>query len=173
MRCFVALWPDAAAAEQLAAVGAELCRHDAAARRLTAADLHLTLAFIGELFEATARALADALAVEFDRSSRWSIDHVGAFPRARVLWGGGADDPALGALAEDVRDCLGRFGAPFDTKAFVPHITLARGFRAAEPLPRPLATAIPCRFGPPRLARSISTNTARRYATVSPNGPVR
>ena len=169
----MALWPDAAAAEQLAAVGAELCRHVASARRLAAADLHLTLAFIGEFPETTAHALADELAVEFDGSSTWSIDHVGAFPRARVLWVAGAVDPALGALAENVRDCLRRFGAPFDPKAFVPHITLARGFGAAELLPRPLAPAIPCRFGPPRLARSILGNTAQRYANVNRAGPVR
>ncbi|MCK6429025.1 MAG: hypothetical protein L6Q72_08010 [Burkholderiaceae bacterium] len=71
MRCFVALWPDDAARERLAAVAREQQRRFPRARAMRAENLHLTLAFIGELDETAlaqrVRALLDELRVRYDR----------------------------------------------------------------------------------------------------------
>ena len=166
MRCFVALWPDREAAERLAAIGGELCRRNPSARALAAADLHLTLAFIGELPDARAQQLASLIDDSFDDAPTWTIDHVGAFPRARVLWVAGAITPALGALSGKVRSCLTQFRAPFDARPFLPHVTLARSYRAAVPEQSRLDVPVPCRFGRPRLAQSLSGGKAGLYRAV-------
>ncbi|HJV38523.1 MAG TPA: 2'-5' RNA ligase family protein [Geothrix sp.] len=56
-----------------------------------------------------------------------------AGPRARVLWLALAPNPALEALAADLRGALAAAGEAFDTKPFQAHLTLARLRR-----PRPL-----------------------------------
>jgi len=166
VRCFVALWPDKAAATSLAALGIELCRPNQSARPLAAEDLHLTLAFIGEIPDARARRLAAAIEDAFDGAPAWTVDRPGTFPRARVLWVAGAPAPALGALAASVRACLTQLGVPFDHKPFMPHLTLARAYRAAVDLPERLGSPIECRFDPPRLIRTRIDGPAARYGRV-------
>jgi 2'-5' RNA ligase len=168
VRCFVGLWPDDSAAERLAAAARDLCRHNAAARVSSAPDLHLTLAFIGELPAEAGRPLGAELVDRFRAPSAWTVDHAGAFSRARVLWVAGASDPELGALAQAVRRCLSALHVPFDAKAFVPHITLARAFRPTFPLPRLLDAPVECHFAPPRLARSVAGASDKRYEFVIP-----
>jgi 2'-5' RNA ligase len=167
LRCFVALWPDESAAERLAAAARALCRHNNVARISAASDLHLTLAFIGELSEEAGRLLAAELVDRFNSPSAWTVDHAGTFARARVLWVAGATNPRLGALAQAVRRRLAALHVPFDVKAFVPHITLARAFRPAFPLPR-LDAPVECRFDPPRLAWSVTGASDKRYQLVVP-----
>jgi len=164
----VGLWPDESAAERLAAAARALCRHNTAARISSASDLHLTLAFIGELPEEAGRLLAAELFDRFNSPSAWTVDHAGAFARARMLWVAGATSLKLGALAQAVRRRLSALNVPFDAKAFVPHITLARAFRPTFPLPRPLDAPVECHFAPPRLAWSVAGASDKRYQRVVP-----
>ena len=167
MRCFVALRPDEAALRTLLEVAKELSQTQTSARRLSPSDLHLTLAFIGELPDVQAQRLAAVLENTFGESLAWTIDRAGTFPRARVLWVGGAASPALGALANEVRSCLTRVGVTFDARPFVPHITLARAYRTGARLPYRLAEPIVCFFGPPQLMQSVKGATGERYRPVS------
>jgi RNA 2',3'-cyclic 3'-phosphodiesterase len=132
VRCFVACWPDDATRAQLDQVARDAHSRHPGARRIRGDNLHLTLAFIGELSSPkgheAARVLRDVSIEPFE----WRIDHVGRFDRARVLWAGGQPEPRLEQLAESVRSQLKTLQIRFDEKRFAAHVTLLRDL---PPLP--------------------------------------
>lgn len=103
-----------------------------ALRRVPAAQLHLTLAFIGSVpvsaIVSAGAALRAAAAAAVPITVR--LEHQGRFPQAgpaAVLWlGASVGAPALGELALRLRAELGVRGVPHDAKPFRPHVTLAR-----------------------------------------------
>ena len=94
----------------------------------------MTLAFLGQVDEATAARLLPRLerAAGRHQQVRLAFAGAGAFPaatRANVLWGGlSGDRRALARLAESVAAGASRAGAPPPDKGrrFQPHLTLAR-----------------------------------------------
>jgi len=124
MRCFVAAWPSAATRRELAALIETLRPALPEARAMQPRNLHLTLAFIGELDAIRAADAARACAAASGFS--WSIAATGAFARARVAWAGGASNPAVEAAARAARAALDALGVAYDRKPFVPHVTLFR-----------------------------------------------
>jgi 2'-5' RNA ligase len=146
------LRPDAAARARLHALAESLQRKQRGARRLAAADLHLTLAFIGALPADRAAQVARHLAAMPARPFDWKIDHVAAFARARVAWAGGPVDERLEDLASRVRAQLDGLEVSYDRQRFAAHVTLLRGAAASprEELPR----AIPWRATHPVLMLS-------------------
>jgi 2'-5' RNA ligase len=134
LRSFVALWPDDAARNRIAQIADAQHARWPASRRMRTENLHLTLAFIGAQPVDEVRRLQphiDSLASPpFD----WTLDRLGVFRSARVLWIGGPECQPLQALADAVRAALDAQGVPYDGKPFVPHITLLRDLpRDAEP----------------------------------------
>lgn len=135
-RMFVGLRLGAAPAERLFAQARRLLGLSPSLRVVAAADLHLTLHFLGSTRAGDVRAIAEAL-------RRVSAGHaplrvryrgLGAFPspaRARVVW---ADVEALkgdsvarwAALAHQVGQALAPFGRPPEGRPFHPHVTLGR-----------------------------------------------
>lgn len=141
MRCFVAAWPGDATRRELERLLATLKPQVAHARPMQPRNLHLTLAFIGDMESVGATALAraiESLAIEpFD----WALDTLGWFPRARVAWAGGAGNEALDAAVSAVRAHLDAQCVGYDRKPFVAHVTLfrdVRTFGCSGPLPEPL-----------------------------------
>src|SRR5512147_2264267 len=142
MRCFIAAWPTDETRLALDRLITALKTRVAEGRAMQARNLHLTLAFIGELEPTRAATLArdcDDLAAE---PCDWTIDTLGSFPRARVAWAGGPVTQQLAACAARARARLDQYGVPFDRKSFVPHVTLFRDVRRfdcagalAEPVP--------------------------------------
>jgi 2'-5' RNA ligase len=102
-------------------------------RRVHPEDLHITLVFLGDL-DARRRAGAEkaadlAHAVPFSLS----LDRVGCFPRARVLWCGASQRPqSLLDLLHTLNGALLGCGFRPERRPFEPHVTLAR---KARPLP--------------------------------------
>lgn len=138
MRAFVALELPAPAQRRLIATQRELVRQlrlqqlDRCVRWTTAANLHLTLRFLGEIDDLQRRALEDALATLAREHSRLLLDAggLGCFPNTRrpnVIWcgieGGGA---ALARLQADVERTARRIGLPAEEKSFAPHLTIGR-----------------------------------------------
>jgi 2'-5' RNA ligase len=162
-RCFVGLWPDADAAVRLVSLADELGREYPHARRITRANLHLTLAFIGDLESDAAQRVALLLGALPVVPFTWTIDSIGSFAGPRVAWAGGPTRPALQALVDTVRELLTAAQVRFDQRPFVPHVTLLRHLpRTAAGLERPIEPPIAWQAGAPVLLRSL----AGRYEEI-------
>lgn len=87
-----------------------------------AENLHLTLAFLGEVPDA--QPVLDALETVSFRPFEITLSGVGCFDD---LWWAGIEASApLTAVARRVRRALAGHNIPFDRKSFSPHITLLR-----------------------------------------------
>jgi RNA 2',3'-cyclic 3'-phosphodiesterase len=114
-----------------------------------AANLHLTLRFIGTVERAVVERIADRLAERALKGFELGLAGVGTFKRGRldrVVWlqvSSGVE--AARELAAQVEADCGRAGLAAEPRPFQPHLTLARArVREGAPLP-PLPD-------PPRLA---------------------
>ena len=112
-------------------------------------NLHLTLAFLGELpssrlpdIEAAMKAAA-AGAGEFSLS----FDHAGRFRRdgGDIWWLGAADCPALTALQSRLASELKSRGFALEDRRFSPHLTLARRVFGTADAASLLDSPVPCR----------------------------
>ena len=126
LRLFFALWPDPSTRRQLAQ-WRDVLQQQTGGRPMDTADLHLTLAFIGDvtadmrgpIIAATEMVAACAFTLVIDRPDYWRHN--------RIVWAGCASTPAaLNETANAIRQALARAGIRFDDKKFVPHITLLR-----------------------------------------------
>lgn len=103
----------------------------------SAADLHLTLAFLGHRPPSVLPGLEGLGAAVAARHRAFPLKTaaLGSFskgPTTRLLWLGLEAAPALEALAADLRRALLAAGESLDTRPFHPHLTLAR-FKQAQP----------------------------------------
>lgn len=104
-------------------------------------NLHLTLAFLGDVEPARVEAIKAALrgSLAGVASFRVRLEGIGAFPRAdrpRVVWVGFVEGVEnLTALAGRVREAMERGGSPPDAKPFSAHVTLGRLRRDAQAPP--------------------------------------
>lgn len=148
-RLFVAVLPDEAARAELLRAQEALLPHLAKGKPTAAVNLHLTLAFLGELDpEHEARALAamrDAARTFADGGGapfRIWLGDLGCFGKRRggIVWQGVAGVPEaeregrrqLLALQSDLAAALAANGIELEAGTYTPHLTLARGCR-----PRP------------------------------------
>jgi 2'-5' RNA ligase len=133
VRCFVAVGGET---DLGAALGGWLGRTRERFPELSvtpASNLHLTLAFLGELDAGQVEAASAAVeATAAGAGSPWELGwgEPGAFPgarRPRVLWlGPGAGSERLVAAQEVLAGELQGRGLPVDPKPYRPHLTLAR-----------------------------------------------
>lgn len=133
-RLFIALDPTEEIRSRI--VGAiERCRSLSPGAKVSwsrAGSLHLTLKFLGPTDESLLPAIAKELSEAAKDSCDFEAEFVGAgsFPpgsRARVLWIG-VEDPSgtLAALASSIGKSLAPLGFEPETRAFSPHLTIAR-----------------------------------------------
>lgn len=134
MRLFIGLWPDEDAVRDLTAWA-----HDAHAlcggRIMQPADLHLTLAFLGQTDPKRAEALADAVSGWTVTMEPFQLARFGVFERARVVWAGPAEDDALAWLHTLYATLWGRLvamGWQRPETPFRPHISLLRRARSCD-----------------------------------------
>jgi len=103
-------------------------------------QIHLTLAFLGDVDDATLERLTRTLAAIRSPGFSLRFSGVGCFPdrrRPRVLWAGLEPEPLLNGLAAAVREAVLACDIPLEERPFSPHITLAR---LRFPAPREVAT---------------------------------
>ncbi len=100
-------------------------------------QLHLTLRFIGEVDRHAAHDIAAALGQVRAASFELSLGSFGVFDRRGVpdaLWCGVTPQDALHGLYSKIAQALVRVGIAPETRAFHPHITLARLGRRSGPV---------------------------------------
>lgn len=131
-RWFFALWPDLAVSRSLAELRPVL--HYPKARWSHPLDLHLTLAFLGELTPAEL-ACAEAAAGRVSASAfPVSVDTLGVFRRSRVLWCGPSQaSTGLLDLVERLQSQLTLCGFEPEGRPYRAHLTLARGVSQPPP----------------------------------------
>lgn len=100
-------------------------------------QLHLTLKFIGEVPESTARDLDESLSQLRMELFSLALDGAGLFgdmTRPRALWAGVTPREDVARLRDKVEMAALRVGIPTEQRKFMPHVTLARfsGERQAE-----------------------------------------
>jgi len=130
-RTFFALWPDPPARDALAARARDTAVV-AQGRAPVAENLHLTLAFLGDVAAtriATLRAIGLAVASAVPPFTL-TLDRAGAFRGAGIAWAGAsATPPELERLVQLLSGALAKEGFPTERRAFQPHVTLARRCR--------------------------------------------
>lgn len=132
-RLFVALRPSRPVRDLL-----RTAMHGISAARWQDDDqLHLTLRFIGDVDRHRAEDIAAALGALHAPAIKARIAGVGMFERRgwpHTVWAGVEPAAALAGLHRKVDQLLARVGIAAETRAFVPHITLARFNRSAGPV---------------------------------------
>jgi 2'-5' RNA ligase len=125
-RLFFALWPDALSRARLAGIARELARR-VEGRAVPETNIHLTLAFLGEVEAARLDAVLDAGASLGGADFPVVLDRLGAFRRAQVAWAGcSAPAQELLELQSTLADLLASAGFDLEHRPFAPHLTLAR-----------------------------------------------
>lgn len=110
-----------------------------AGRPVVAANLHLTLAFLGEVSAQKETALRDIASRIQSPTFSLKLDDLGHWPRSGVVWLGTRRAPlALLQLASLLRSHAARNGCHQSTLPFHPHVSLLRG--ATRPVPLPPST---------------------------------
>jgi len=166
-RCFIALEPDAATRDALAAVPVP-----AAARRVPHNQLHLTVTFIGALTHELGATLIDALAPQTIPLKPAPVTRIEHWPRAshpRLTVAMLAMSDEFVALDWRVRTLMIDLGLPVDARAFRPHVTLGRFRRdapAAGHAPE-LTDHLLARFESLTLYSSTLARTGARYRALT------
>lgn len=106
-----------------------LCEGLPGAKWVRAANLHLTLRFIGDVDEAGFDAVREALRGVACPPFELKPEGLGRFPlrgRPTVLWVGLREQPALVGLQQAVDDAVAEAGFGHEERDYHPHLTLAR-----------------------------------------------
>jgi 2'-5' RNA ligase len=170
-RAFVAVVPSDAVLDALDARVRPLAGRAPALRWLPRHQWHLTLAFLGEVDDATV--LTHALETATRDVAPFTIElaGAGAFPaprRASILWVGvGAGASELTTLASVIRDATAGPTGPGDDRPYHPHLTIARAAR-----PRRLADLVET-IGPAPIGPACPvTHVALVESDTRPDGAV-
>jgi 2'-5' RNA ligase len=157
-RLFFAIWPELAAARELAQVGESLAEL-AGGKPQPVEKIHMTLAFLGALdAEKSAAAFAAAARIR-SAEVRMTVDRVGSFRRSKVGWAAPAQEvESLAQLQSTLASELRQRGFTLEDRAFTPHITLVR--KLAHPVPRAPMPAIEWRS---RALTLVETTGDGRY----------
>ena len=128
MRLFVAVSPDDALRKAMLQVQRGLAAGLVRGNLTRAENLHLTLAFLGEVPPERVSAARRAMQASAGAPFPVALSQVGRF-RGRgddLIWLGLAHTPELMAQAERLNRALREEGFSLERRAFTPHLTLAR-----------------------------------------------
>lgn len=125
-RVFFALWPEAATAERMAQIGAELAARTGG-RAVAATALHMTLVFVGSVPEQALAKLTAAAASVRECSFALMLDRAGSWRQSGIGWLAPSAAPvAVLELGDCLRAALRQQQIAFDAKRFAPHVTVVR-----------------------------------------------
>jgi 2'-5' RNA ligase len=132
MRTFIAIDLDGPLKKSLEDLIGRLRPHGKNVRWVSAAGMHLTLKFLGEISDQDLSRVESALREAAQKHPQFtlSLEGTGVFPpgqRApRVLWVGLREVTPLMTLQEDIEGAMERLGFAREKREFHPHLTLGR-----------------------------------------------
>lgn len=128
-RLFFALWPDERTRSALAAMAREYCA-ECGGRAVPGANIHLTLAFLGDVPVVRMRELLALASGIAPSPFALAIDHHGYWRHNRIVWAGARQCPLpLRQLAGELAESMRANGFRYDAREYAPHITLVRDAR--------------------------------------------
>jgi len=137
-RLFFAVWPTPAVQLALHNVAREALI-ECGGRAVAARNIHLTLAFLGDVERAWLHDLERIAAGIIVSQCEITVDRVGYWRHNRILWAGVEHCPdSMSALVARLTSALRELGFKLDERPYVPHVTLLRNARRA-----PAALAVP------------------------------
>ena len=122
MRLFIAIPLSTEMQKALVACMHDLKKQGVEGNYVPAANLHMTLAFIGEYDDP--KKVKQVIARVPVPKFRLALSEKGNF--GNILWAGVKGNQKLKMYVKDLRDALRAAGIPFDDDKFIPHITLIR-----------------------------------------------
>jgi 2'-5' RNA ligase len=140
VRAFFAVWPDDVARRSLARLAAAVAQRTGG-RATRESNLHVTLAFIGEVAEARLQALADCGAAAACAVDPFvlTLARLGGAGRSLAWIEPVEIDPSMRALHAALARALAHAGFTVESRPFAPHVTLSRrgttSARASPPDP--------------------------------------
>jgi 2'-5' RNA ligase len=167
-RLFFAVWP---APENQQALGklAQGLKRECGGRAIPAHNIHLTLAFLGDVGRGRIARLEEIAAeISGQRFAQYldlNVTRIEYWRHNRIVWAGVEQCPvALQALAAGLEQALSPEGFRFERRPYVPHITLLRDARRA---PATAATpAVPWRVDRFALVESVPRERGRVYEVL-------
>ena len=129
MRLFIAILLSPEMQKALVACMHDLKKQGVEGNYVPAANLHMTLAFIGEYDDP--KKIKQVLEKVPLPKFRLSLAEKGNF--GNLLWAGIKGNQKLSAYEKGLRAALKEEGIPFENDKFVPHITLIRKVSAKKP----------------------------------------
>jgi 2'-5' RNA ligase len=164
VRLFFALWPDDEVRAQLARWSREL-RAVCGGRPTRPENLHVTLAFLGNVEDARVAEVERAAGEVAPRAIPLVVDQPGYWKHNRIAWAGASVVPTgIEVLVADLRSALTKSSIGFDSKGFVSHVTLLRDAR--EPKAMPALAPIDWRLDGFSLMRSVTLPRGSRYEVL-------
>ena len=173
MRCFVAIDLPRPVRNHLANVTTPL-RERFDVKWVRPEAMHLTLLFAGDIDEAAADGLAEAVrSVALPATPMLSLQRFGCFPPKgvpRVLWVGlDGDVAAVVALHDALAEATAPLGLAADRRGFTPHVTVGRLRSAFGAMAlRDQAAALDDQLKPKPFAAEALT---LYHSELTPNGP--
>lgn len=164
LRLFFALWPQEEVRKQLTRLAIKIADQHGG-RCVRSENLHLTLAFIGQVDSGIVPVLRQAGSAVHRTSFNLLLDKLHYWGKDGII-SAGISQPCseLAALAQDLREQFSAAGIRYDTVKFVPHVTLVRNAKR-EPEQKHFPETIP-----------PVAWTAARWSLVqsrlTPHGPV-
>jgi 2'-5' RNA ligase len=136
VRLFLALWPTDDLRRRLDEQAHQFPL-EGRARRVPARNLHVTLAFLGEVPSERADAIIAVAARARAERFELELNQIETLPGSNVLcMTTDRPPPALLALADELRSGLREQGFKMEDRAFRAHVTLARDVRRHQPVMR-------------------------------------
>ena len=134
VRSFLACWPDKPIVQQLNQY-ADCIQGQVGGRVVKPENLHVTLAFLGDLLPTQISAVAE-VCTPLPRSFKLELNRVGFWKTKGIVWmGSRTPDIEFNAFVESLRDRLRLLGFRIDSRPFTPHITLLRKVRKRPKMP--------------------------------------
>ena len=179
MRCFVGIELDMPTREALAGAGAAVRTADAAwsgEKWVRPENLHVTVAFLGDVEESVTDELAEAIALRLGDTHAFDLPFAGlrAVPkegRATMLWAAYRDPDRWGdALERSIAAACEPFRLRLEDRAFKPHVTLARTRRPRRAGAEAIAALDAAAENVPRF---VSVRNATLFSsTLTKAGPI-